>query len=99
MGDTPTADDVLSVLRREKSRLEGEYPLHAMWLFGSVARGDADESSDVDILVDVDPNIGLGFVNLAEELERILERPIDLVSIRAVREDLLRRIGEERLDV
>lgn len=44
-----------------------------MGLFGSYATGDATEQSDVDILVDVDPSIGLRFVTLAETIECSLE--------------------------
>jgi len=55
-----------------------------MALFGSYARGDQREGSDVDILVDVDPSIGLKFISLADELERLLGEPVGLVSSRAV---------------
>jgi predicted nucleotidyltransferase len=48
------------------------------------ARGDQHEGSDVDILVDIDPSIGLRFVSLAEELEGLLGEPVELVSSRAV---------------
>jgi len=42
----------------------------------------------VDILVDVDPTIGLGFVTLAERLEEVLGLPVDLVSRRAIKPSL-----------
>jgi len=43
-----------------------------MALFGSYARGDQQAGSDVDILVEVDPSIGLDFVTLAERIEKLL---------------------------
>ena len=52
-------------------------------LFGSVARRDAGPASDVDILIDVDPDAGFGLVDLIEVrmlLERHLERPVDVVT-------------------
>ncbi len=78
-----TCDEILERLREEKLSLFQDYPLKSMEIFGSVARNEA-ECRDVDILVDVDPEIGIGFVNLANRLEEILEVPVDLVSKRAV---------------
>ena len=54
------------------------------YLFGSFARDDQSPESDVDILVDVDPSIGLDFVILADEIEEILGMHVDLVTTRAI---------------
>jgi predicted nucleotidyltransferase len=70
-----------------------------MALFGSWARNEQTETSDVDILVDVDPSIGLRFVTLAERLESLLEQHVDLVSSRAVKPSLLKQIESELIDV
>ena len=51
-----------------------------MALFGSYARGDQQSDSDVDILVDIDPSVGLEFVTLAEQIEQLLDLPVELVS-------------------
>ncbi len=49
-------------------------------VFGSVARGDDSSSSDVDFIVDLEPNVGLvGLSRLEEEFERILSRKVDVV--------------------
>ena len=55
--------------------------------------------SDVDILVEVDPAIGLGFVSLADELERRLQQRVDLVSSRAVRPNRRRLIEPDLIYV
>jgi predicted nucleotidyltransferase len=70
-----------------------------MALFGSWARNEQTETSDVNILVDVDPSIGLRFVTLAERLESLLEQHVDLVSSRAVKPSLLKQIQTELIDV
>ncbi len=90
-----TADEganIVELLRHLKGELCGRYPIRDLALFGSQSRGDATPSSDVDILVDVDPSIGLGFVDLAEELELRLGRRVDLVSTRALKPAMLERI-------
>jgi predicted nucleotidyltransferase len=65
--------NILERLRTLKPALQQEFPLRRMAVFGSWARNEQTESSDVDILVDVDPSIGLRFVSLAEPLESVLE--------------------------
>ena len=57
-------------------------PVLTAYLFGSYARGEADNQSDIDILVDLDysQKIGLGFVQMQIDLEKILKTKVDLVS-------------------
>ena len=90
---------ILERLRTIKPALQQEFPLRRMALFGSWARNEQTESSDVDILVDVDPSIGVRFVTLAERLESLLDQHVDLVSRRAVKPDLLKQIEAELIDV
>ena len=57
-------------------------PVLNAYLFGSYARGEADSHSDIDILVDLDysQKIGLGFVQMQIDLEKLLKTKVDLVS-------------------
>jgi predicted nucleotidyltransferase len=61
-------------------------PVKQAYLFGSFARGVADESSDVDILVELDHSkpIGLGFVQMSLDLEALLGRHVDLVTTKGL---------------
>ena len=93
-----TREEILAVLREQHEELRHRYPIHRMALFGSWARGDFGEDSDVDVLVEVDPSIGLRFVDLGEELERALGRRVDLVSRRAIKPSLWERIEPELVD-
>ena len=65
-----TREEILVGLGSAKSELQERFRVRTLALFGSYARNQQTERSDVDILVEVDPSIGLGFVSLAEELER-----------------------------
>ena len=91
--------NILERLRTIKPTLQQEFPLRRMALFGSWARNEQTETSDIDILVEVDPIIGLRFVTLAERLELLLEQHVDLVSSRAVKPSLLKQIEAELIDV
>lgn len=57
-------------------------PVLKAYLFGSYIRGKADTNSDIDILVDLDysQKIGLQFIQMKIDLERILNSKVDLVS-------------------
>ncbi len=56
-------------------------PVRRAWLFGSFARGEEREDSDVDILVDFDENVGLlQHIHMMNELQDLLCRDVDLVT-------------------
>jgi predicted nucleotidyltransferase len=90
---------ILELLRTVKPSLQLEFPLHALALFGSYARNEQGPNSDVDILVEVDPSIGLRFVELAERLENSLGEHVDLVSHRAIKPAMLKQIETELINV
>jgi len=81
-------------LREDQSRaIEGicrQHGVRRLELFGSATGGAFDaERSDLDFLVEIEPPPGLGYADayfgLREALEALFERPVDLVSLRAVR--------------
>jgi predicted nucleotidyltransferase len=57
-------------------------PVLKAYLFGSYARNEADFQSDIDILVDLDysQRIGLQFIQMKIDLEKLLNIKVDLVS-------------------
>jgi predicted nucleotidyltransferase len=94
----PALEEILATLREQRPVLSLRYPIQRLALFGSWARGDAREDSDVNVLVEVDPSIGLRFVELGDDLEKALGRREDLVSRRAIKPSLWRRIEPELID-
>jgi hypothetical protein len=73
-------------LNDEKIKTISDYfrsrPVLKAYLFGSYVRGEADQQSDVDILVDLDysQKIGLQFIQMKIDLEKLLNTKVDLVS-------------------
>jgi len=90
-----TKEEILKTLARDKSELQKRFKVSKMALFGSYARGDQQPDSDVDILVEVDPSIGLDFVTLANQIEKLLGTTVDLVSIRAINPKAMKLIEKE----
>ena len=94
-----TRDQILDTLRRALPDLEREFGVRRIALFGSYARGEATAGSDVDVLVDVDPAIGLRFVDLAEWIEGLLGVRTDVVSRGAITTRQWKIIENELVDV
>lgn len=85
-------DDVIARLRRAKADLQ-THAVKELWLFGSVARGEAGSASDVDILVDFSAPVSLfEFLRLQRRLESVLGRKVDLVTRDALKPQLRDRI-------
>lgn len=66
-------------------------PVLKAFLFGSFSRDEADNDSDIDILVELDysKHIGLGFVIMKLDLEEKLHKKVDLVSSNAISKHIL----------
>jgi hypothetical protein len=92
-----TRDEVVGRLRPHEPELRSS-GLAALYLFGSTARGEAREDSDVDILCDLDDagNVGLlEFIDLQERISSFLHRPVDLVERRSLRPRIRTRVERE----
>ncbi|TAF49020.1 MAG: nucleotidyltransferase [Sphingobacteriia bacterium] len=65
-------------------------PVVKAFLFGSLSRNEATAESDIDILVELDytQHIGLGFIDMKLDLERQLNKKIDLVSDNSISKHL-----------
>jgi predicted nucleotidyltransferase len=94
---TVERDQIVALLKSRKRRLK-KFGIHSLSIFGSVARNQAHKNSDVDILVDFDKPIGLfEYARLKMYLEEILERPVDLVTPEALRQELREEILREAI--
>jgi len=84
-------DQVLPLLRERQRAWRQRYQLQRIGLFGSTARNQATASSDVDVWVELDPLTPYATVHLKQELEELLQRPVDLVRLRERMNPALRR--------
>ena len=74
-------------------------PVLKAYLFGSCARDEADDKSDVDILVELDyaKPIGLEFVQMQLDLQDLLNRQVDLLSQKAIPKHIQPYIEQDRV--
>lgn len=75
-----------------------DQPVIKAFLFGSYARAEAMDDSDIDILVELDysQHIGLGFVSMKLDLEEKLGKKVDLVSSNGVSKHILPFIDQDK---
>ena len=79
------------------SSLAREYGVDRIYLFGSYARGEANEGSDIDLRVDKGAVRGFGLGGLAADLEDALGLPIDLIPTGSLDSGLLSAISSEEV--
>jgi predicted nucleotidyltransferase len=91
----PSFESIKKLLHEHKERLSLQYGLNFLAVFGSYARNQQTSESDVDILVEFNKPTGMEFIDLAEELEKILSTKVDLVSKRGLKEDQFKAIEKE----
>jgi predicted nucleotidyltransferase len=88
-------EEILAVLRDSRPLLDA-FGVASLSIFGSIARNEGREGSDVDLLVEFNRPIGLfEFVRLQRQLGELIGRPVDLVTPAALKPQLRDRILSE----
>lgn len=77
--------DIKKTITAQKPRFLSNYPIKSIAIFGSFARNEQTDQSDIDIMVEFDGSIGLKFIDFANELESLLGLKVDLVSRKGIK--------------
>lgn len=97
---TPLLEECLRTLRDQERSLHARGILHA-GIFGSVARGEDDEKSDIDILIDIESDASfdiLDLVQLQRELGEVFDRSVDVISAESLKSPKHDRILNETIN-
>ena len=91
-------DEILKEKREEILRIARKHGVGRISIFGSFARGEATEDSDIDLLIDVQGPTPPWFPGgLVADLEELLGRRVDVVEADAIRDGMRTRILKEAI--
>lgn len=91
-------DTLKAQLTQLKPTLEQKYQVTQLGIFGSYARGEQTEDSDIDILIAFEPDVKFGmvtFCTIADQLSDTLGKTVDLVMKDALKPNIGKRILQE----
>ena len=83
--------EILSLMSRFKPTAQEKYGITKLGIFGSVARGEQTDNSDVDICYEGQAPSLLTLDKIQSELEQLLDCKVDLVRVRENMNNLLRK--------
>lgn len=93
-------DDLRALLHAALPELRGQWPIHSLAIFGSVARDEANVDSDLDVLVEFERLVSLSeFLALEAALTELAGRHVDLVTRRALKPFISQRVLSEAVPV
>jgi len=88
MKDTRTTQEIIDRLKKRLPYLQEKYGVQRLAIYGSFAKGNQTKKSDVDILVQLMRPLGLEFVELAYDLEKIVKKKVDLATFATLKRSL-----------
>lgn len=88
-------EQIKKVIKKHKEYVKKKFFVKKIGVFGSYTKGKEGTESDIDILVEFDGPIGWDFVELKDFLENILNKKVDLVSIKALKSQIKDNILNE----
>src|SRR5256714_4504754 len=91
-------EELLQAKREDILHTASKYGAYNVRVFGSVARGEADSKSDIDLLVDMEPGRSLlDLGGLLMDLQNLLGHEVDVVTERGLRERIRERVLKEAI--
>ncbi len=97
---TKSSKQVLAILTERQPEIARQFGVKRLALFGSAARGELRDDSDVDVLVEFDgPATFDGYFRLKDYLEALLGRTVDLVTERGLKPRAKRQVEKDLIRV
>ena len=90
-----TLQDIRLTLNKHKPDLLTKYPIKSITIFGSFARNEQTDDSDLDLMVEFNDKIGIRFIDLADEIEDYIGIKVDLVSRKGLKDRYFQAIKSE----
>jgi predicted nucleotidyltransferase len=84
-----TIEEIKRILKEHREGIREKYGVVIVGVFGSYVKGEQNETSDVDIIVELERPIGLKFYELWDYLENILGIKVDVLTLSALKQKSL----------
>ncbi len=88
-------EDIVTILKKELPYLRNFFGVKRIGLFGSFAKGIQRDDSDVDIIVEFEKPIGLKFIELADHIEKILGKKVDILTPAGIKSIRIKKVAED----
>lgn len=88
-------EEIIKKLREELPFLKKEFGIKKIGVFGSFIKGTQKEDSDIDIIVEFEKSIGLAFMDLADYLENLFNKKVDILTPEGIRSIRVNKIAQE----
>jgi len=89
-----TKKDIIKILRNYKNEVANQYNILTIGIFGSVARGEAEDESDIDIVLRISEPDFFMLAGIKDDLEKRLNNSVDIVTYR----DSMNPFLKQRID-
>jgi len=89
---------VIETLRAHKEEIKERYSVRRIGVFGSYVRGEQEETSDIDVLVEFETSTFDNFMDLAFYLEELFGRKVDLLTPEGVKGIRIKEIAKEIME-
>ncbi|MGH6635686.1 MAG: nucleotidyltransferase family protein [Gammaproteobacteria bacterium] len=89
-----TRGKIVELLQAKQPYLAAEFGVRKVGLFGSYAKGQPNESSDIDLLIEFEGPIGFRFFELLEYLEALLGQKVDVLTPAGIQNIRIKRVAQ-----
>lgn len=92
------SNNILSYLKDNKERLLQDYHITKIGIFGSISRGDQDDSSDIDLIIEFEPNTPDLYslkLKLKDEIQSKFDRHVDICRLKYIKPIFKNQIKSE----
>ncbi len=90
-----TLEEIKTTLTKHKEKLKQNYKVKKIGIFGSYARGEQKEDSDVDLVVEFEKPIGLKFIELSDYIEKALGKKVDILTPAGIQSIRIKKVAED----
>jgi len=90
-----TQDIIIKKLKQELPFLKDKFGIRKIGIFGSFAKGLHKKDSDIDVIVEFEKPIGLAFIDLADYIENLFGKKVDVLTPEGIRSIRIKKVAQE----